>query len=369
MSMKRKQPKEKITGAEKKQRRLLKKKRGGVVLTKDEVKAIKAGRKKLRKEMRKAGIRSKKEFELTASGLGLYFDKGRGLALLLWWWHRWGLASLLGALAALLLATFALSWLGQIRGHFTINLSDGMFREGFSLSATADFANPTSHLYATPAVDVPCISIKQIPEDVDRHDGEHNADYFAYTFYTRNEGDNSTSYRWTVALNSESLHVSTAAWVMIFEDGQMAFYAKRNADGNAEALPPMNDNTRGYSQVPTSQFLKDPDGQFQAVASRGALTYYRVIPKPYESDLVVATGEMHDVLPQEIHKYTVVIWLEGDDPDCTDELIGGHVGLEMDIRLMDEDDSFEGREEHASGDHWWDNLIWWDDLKWFGDAD
>ncbi|MBR6637425.1 MAG: hypothetical protein IKK96_01055, partial [Lachnospiraceae bacterium] len=56
----------KITGEEKKQRRLLfKKKRGGVVLTRDEVKAIKAGRKKLRKELKAKGIKSKKEFELT----------------------------------------------------------------------------------------------------------------------------------------------------------------------------------------------------------------------------------------------------------------------------------------------------------------
>lgn len=369
MSKEKKPVKEQKIQADRSQHRLFKKARGGVELTKNEVKEIKVGRRKLRKEMRKAGIRSKEEFEVTASGLGLYFDKAKGLVLLWWWWKRWGLAALLAALGALLVATFGLAWLGQIRGHFTINLSDGMFREGFSLSATADFANPTSHLYATPAVDIPCISIRQIPEDVDRRDGEHNADYFAYTFYARNEGENSTGYRWTVALNSESQQVSKAAWVMIFEDGQMAFYANRNADGNPEALPPMNDNTRGYTQVPTSTFLKDASNQMQEVASRGALTYYRVIPKPFEADFVVATGEMHNVLPQEIHKYTVVIWLEGDDPDCTDELIGGHIGLEMDIRLMDEDDSFEGREESGKGDHWWDNLIWWDDLKWFNRDD
>ena len=50
---------------------LLRKRRGGMPLTRDEVREIKAGRKKLRKEMRAAGIRSKDEFELTASSLGL----------------------------------------------------------------------------------------------------------------------------------------------------------------------------------------------------------------------------------------------------------------------------------------------------------
>jgi len=70
-----KQEKQKITGAEKKQRGLFKKKRAGVVLTKDEIKQIKAGRKKLRRDMRKMGVKDKKDFELTASSLGLYFDK------------------------------------------------------------------------------------------------------------------------------------------------------------------------------------------------------------------------------------------------------------------------------------------------------
>ena len=38
----------------------------------------------------------------------------------------------------------------------------------------------------------------------------------------------------------------------------------------------------------------------------------------------------------EVHKYTVVIWLEGDDPDCTDELIGGNMGLEIYMQMIDE---------------------------------
>ena len=66
---------DKITGAEKSQKRLFKYRRGGVILSEDEVKEIKAGRKKLRREMKARGIKSKREFELTASGLGLYFDK------------------------------------------------------------------------------------------------------------------------------------------------------------------------------------------------------------------------------------------------------------------------------------------------------
>ena len=68
----------------KKQRRIIKRKRAGEVLTKEQVRAIKRGRKLLRKEMKAKGLKEKSDFELTASNMGLYFDKRRFLALLLW---------------------------------------------------------------------------------------------------------------------------------------------------------------------------------------------------------------------------------------------------------------------------------------------
>lgn len=66
----------------KKQKRLFKYRRAGVVLSEDEVKSIKQGRKALRRELRESDIRSRKEFEQMASGMGLYFDQRRGGALL-----------------------------------------------------------------------------------------------------------------------------------------------------------------------------------------------------------------------------------------------------------------------------------------------
>ena len=31
----------------------------------------------------------------------------------------------------------------------------------------------------------------------------------------------------------------------------------------------------------------------------------------------------------DIDKYTIVIWVEGDDPECTDDLIGGEIKMHM----------------------------------------
>ena len=39
--------------------------------------------------------------------------------------------------------------------------------------------------------------------------------------------------------------------------------------------------------------------------------------------------------PKAKDKYTVVIWLEGNDPDCIDELIGGTLKLSMDFKITE----------------------------------
>ena len=327
-----KQKKVKITGAEKGQKRLFKKKRAGVVLTDDQVKEIKIGRKALRKQMLEAGIKSKKEFEITAGSLGLYFDKTKYLALLLWFFSGRGLATLLGGAVAAMLALWGFSAVTEMRGHFTISMSDELFKEGFTISETVGFENPTTHLFATPAESVPCISINSIPMNVDSIDGAHHDTYFAYTFYVRNEGENPQNMSWRLNINSESENLSRAAWVMLFADGKMTMYAKSDADGNPQMLPAKDDNTRGYIKPPMYEFAADPD-QYEIIKKQGQLTYWRVKPKDFISDLLVENGLITNFKPQEVHKFTVVIWLEGDDPQCTDELIGGHLGMDFFMNL------------------------------------
>ena len=337
------------------QTRLFKHRRANQVLTEGEVRAIKMGRKKLRMELKARGITKKKDFELIASSMGLYFDRRRGLLWFLWFFHGKGLATLLGALAALLAALFLFSSVTEMQGHFTINLSDGMFREGFSLCDEVTFENPSMRLYSMPAVDVPCVSVVDIEPDVDDVDGAHNeAKYFAYTFYIRNEGDSTVNFDWQLALNSESKNLSVAAWVMVFEDGAMRFYAEPRADGTPEALPSFGDDARGYLKAPFIADSVAPFEQYETIAQRGASTYYRLIPTNFLSETVVTMGRQENVAPMDVHKYTVVIWLEGDDPDCTDELIGGHLGLDMKFRL-------DGEEPVEEKSNWWD--IKWENLK------
>lgn len=317
----------------KKQRRpFFRRKRSNEVLTREQVKAIKKGRKLLRKDLKKQGVKDKQDFEVIAASQGLYFDKWSFLAF--WWMKGCGLWALLGSILALLGVMMLLSWVTELRGHFTISLAEDLFREGFVLSETADFKQPTTYLFATPAEDVPCISINDIPLDVDSaYEGAHNAQYFAYTFFLRNEGQSTVDYTWSMELNSESKSLSDGVWVMIFEDGKMRFYAEPNDQGKTEALPAFDDNTRGYVNPKIMELCAQPEEQFELIRQRGELSYYRLIPETFLSLTHVAEGGRELVKPMDVHKYTIVIWLEGDDPDCDNSMIGGHVGMEFNIEL------------------------------------
>ena len=96
----------------------------------------------------------------------------------------------------------------------------------------------------------------------------------------------------------------------------------------------------------------------------GQITFWRVIPDKFLSNTCITEGFQTDVMPQEVHKYTVVMWLEGDDPSANNSVIGGHLGVEMGFRLTsekqeDSDDGNSGTDNGTFAEKWkkfWDNI-------------
>ena len=48
---------------------------------------------------------------------------------------------------------------------------------------------------------------------------------------------------------------------------------------------------------------------------------------------MVTNGTIEVFEPGEVAKFTVVIWIEGDDADCLDDYIGGEITISMDFVL------------------------------------
>ena len=126
------------------------------------------------------------------------------------------------------------------------------------------------------------------------------------------------------------------------------FYAEPNTEtGEAEAIPSYDITDRGYLTLPIMDVAEGSD-QFQVVRQDGPINYYRVVPYSFESDTVISSGIQENIKPQEMHKFTVVMWLEGDDADATDEVIGGHLGVEMGFSLIEEQNEKTNSKEGQS---------------------
>ena len=49
----------------------------------------------------------------------------------------------------------------------------------------------------------------------------------------------------------------------------------------------------------------------------------------FASDTLVVMDHVEKFSPGDKNKYTVVLWLEGSDPECTDNILGGEIKIHM----------------------------------------
>ena len=148
------------------------------------------------------------------------------------------------------------------------------------------------------------ISINWLPEDIDNEgNGSHNGrNYIAYTFYAENMGQDVINYWTTIEIDDVVKNVDEAIRVMTFKNGERVVYAKNNREtGEPE---------------PDTVAFKDEDTIMLDLTEN-----FRV---------------------GDIDKWTVVIWVEGDDPECLDDLIGGEIKMHMTLteeHILQEDET------------------------------
>ena len=198
------------------------------------------------------------------------------------------LLGLLLAVAVLFIVAFA----QEKMGNFTINLNRlELYRKGISIADNGDFDGATARLVANTVQDATNISIDDIPADVDGVDGGHNGkNYMAYTYYVRNAGKEDLGYIASITLDSCAKGAEKAVRIAVYQNGERIVYAAPADDGGTE------------------------DGC-----------------ENFLSDKIVCQYENKDFLVGNVDRYTIVIWMEGDDPDCVDAIIGGSVQFSMSI--------------------------------------
>lgn len=200
-------------------------------------------------------------------------------------------------------------------GDFTVTMDKDAFNVGISLSETRDFKDPTRFLAGDKCEDMLECTYKWLPEDVDNIDGSHNRsnnkDFLAYTFYVKNSGKEEVGYEGHINVDSVALGADEALRVMVIENGERTIYAK-----------PKKGTT---NQFETNDAYSD-DFKYD-------------IDKLFVSDKRVMDTGNRRFKVGDIDKYTVVIWIEGEDPECVNEILKGEVKLSMDFSCYELDDS------------------------------
>ncbi len=238
-----------------------------------------------------------------------------------------GMKGMMALLSVSLLGLFAAAYVTEFAGNFTINLTADMMSMGFSLSNDAEFKNPTTRIYTSAVEELTNITFSDISPDVNEHYYEHDSDhYLAHTFYIRNSGMQTAGYVYELSLGSQTLDVDQATWIMLFEDGKQMMYTRPSAGGGSEEL-------FGFREPYFKDVCADCESQYYEENGR-----FGIIPHTYAEGNIIVRGMQDAVEPGETHQYTVVIWVEGNDPDCTDDIIGGHAKFSMNFSLVEEED-------------------------------
>lgn len=224
-------------------------------------------------------------------------------------------------------------------GEFVVKVDRKMARDGFFLSEIPNFDERLITLHAIALEDATNISVYDIGDDVMDIDGvHHGSDYFAYTFYAKNLTGRTLDYRYTLFIRHQTKGIEEAAWIMLFHNGEQEIFAKLNKDGYPECQ---------YSdyEFPFREYAKYPDKQQTTISQRnpGHITQdvidrqgfssldgiYQLNTEPFASERTICTGLREDFEHDGMDKFTVVIWLEGEDPECVDKIIGGELELAM----------------------------------------
>jgi len=201
---------------------------------------------------------------------------------------------------------FAASALASADGSFTIKtVAPQVGTKAIALSETMGFSNPTVKLSATAIDEMDNITYDWLPlDELDRHDGSYNGEnYIAYTFYLRNSGVGELDYSAVLHVTECSRRVDEAVRIMAYRNGEPTIYAVAREDGGTETVP------------------------------EGVVNF--------ESSTTVFT-EVREALPETgIDRWTFVVWLEGEDPECENFVQGGTMSLEMDVSIVGENDEEE----------------------------
>ena len=248
---------------------------------------------------------SREEEDRKKGFMSMFAVKRTGSQLIITKAMRRAAAALIALLLLLMGSSYLIAAMIIRSGSFIVSIMDDIDDEyAISLSETPEFLSPTTVLKGKPVDHMDNITYEWIGDDyegsvdgVDSVDGSHNgANYVAYTFYVKSAGKKACTYDADIEVVGVSKGIDEAVRVMVYKNGEPTIYAKP-VKGTADTLDYGADEN----------FIDDK--------------------------IVMRTRTM-ELEPGEMDKYTIVVWLEGWDPECVNDVLGGIMKMEMNFTVI-----------------------------------
>jgi hypothetical protein len=255
--------------------------------------------------------------------------------------HRRKLATvfLVFILISMLLAGTVYAVLAFVDNNdFRITIERG--RGVLALSENANLSNKTTQLTTRGPSEMMDMTYSSLPFLQFRtQDGSYNqADFYASSFYLTNLGDKPCEYRELITITDAYNQLEDCVRVLVirellqpdgnggyvqaslnedYQNMQWTCYAKAKEDGTPEQVA--YDIGRDGGKLNT---VTDPNYGVKDKKSPWMCTNF-----VKSNTGVVTDPDYHTLEPDARMRYTIVIWIEGTDPDTIDDRIGGKITM------------------------------------------
>lgn len=214
-------------------------------------------------------------------------------------WRRRGFWTMI-ALVILLFILWIISMIISQYGDLVISIERGARAKGITVSENDDVTDGVTILSAERVAEVTNITYDWLPlDELDTTEGSHNGkNYLAYTFYLQNNGHEEVEIFGELQIKGVSKSMDEAIRVMVYKNGEPAIYGKHQYKGT------------------------EPETDATA----------------FVSDTTVMNTITENFKPGDVEKYTIVSWVEGNDPECIDDIMGGYIRMNMLFSIADDEE-------------------------------
>jgi hypothetical protein len=202
-----------------------------------------------------------------------------------------------------------LTFYGASAGSFVVSIKQSDYKNGIGLSESPGVDGVSPRVYAKAMERARDMMFSDLPlEEIWATDGDYpdtRHEYIAYSFYLTNIGEQTVNVTLKIDITGESSNLGGAIRIILIDENGVWMYQRPD------------DKVFDYP------YLIDTKENFNVVEFNG--------------NSVVGDKVIEALEPGKSTRYSIIVYIEGNDPDCVDEIQdGGSLQLKMEFSIIRE---------------------------------